>query len=109
MPIPEPAWQQLRAFKERKLNDACKGILQATSSAIACDSYTPHQAYRKVLEILASGDRDIAEMFNDLKRSNAVRKLALWRTHGLLTDEDMAQFSKKTRAQIDLLTDHLTQ
>jgi hypothetical protein len=41
--------------------------------------------------------------FNDLRRSTAWRQLALIQSHGLLTEEEMADFTAETHGVIELL------
>ena len=45
-------------------------------------------------------DKEIAIMFDDLKRSNAMSKLASWRRNDLLTEEMFEQFSDETKKTI---------
>ncbi|HMA86605.1 MAG TPA: hypothetical protein VKN73_12945 [Desulfosalsimonadaceae bacterium] len=39
-------------------------------------------------------------MFDDLKRSTAVFKLAMWRQNGLLSDADVNELSESTQKSI---------
>jgi len=41
-------------------------------------------------------------MFDDLKRSNAVMKLAIWKHNGLISDEKMAEFTNETQQSVEL-------
>ncbi|CAM5195052.1 hypothetical protein [Alishewanella longhuensis] len=45
-------------------------------------------------------------MFNDLKRSNAVFKIAALKHYGVLTDEQLAQFSQETQEQVARLCEY---
>jgi len=57
-----------------------------------------HKAYLEIWDIIHAGDAKIGEMFNDLRRSNAVFKLAAWQKYGLLKE-----FSEETQASIDAI------
>ncbi|EHR39363.1 hypothetical protein AJE_17205 [Alishewanella jeotgali KCTC 22429] len=57
-------------------------------------------------KLINKEDEAIAEMFNDLKRSNAVFKIAALKHYGVLTDEQMAQFSQETQEQVARLCEY---
>ena len=46
--------------------------------------------------------RELAQGFDDLRRSTAWQCLALMRSRGLLTDEELAGFSSETRAAVQV-------
>jgi len=60
-----------------------------------------HNAYLKVWDIVNKRDKDIADMFNDLKRSNALLKLALWKKNGYLKEIELNEFTEDTRSTIN--------
>ena len=101
--IPEKDWKQLRTMKDKKLNQACEAILNNVESEIKNKGNENHKSYLKVWKIIDSGDDGIAEMFNDLKRSNAISKLVAWKRNGLLTENDLKKFSEGTRSTIEAL------
>lgn len=64
-----------------------------------------HKAYLKAWHTITDEDKKIGAMFDDLKRSNAVLKLAIWKINGLIDDEDLKKFSQETRDRIKAFTD----
>ncbi len=40
-------------------------------------------------------------MFDDLKRSNAIFKLAMWKRNGILSGEDFEELTEETQNRID--------
>lgn len=42
-------------------------------------------------------------MFDDLKRSNALMKLASWRANNLLSDHDLEHVTEETQHRLKLL------
>ena len=98
--IPEKDWKLLKSIKEAKLNIACEEILVGVGSIIASKGNENHKAYLEVWEKVQSGDGVIAEMFNDLRRSNAVLKLATWKRNGLLTEKELSEFTEETQSSI---------
>ncbi len=104
--IAEKDWKLLRKMKDEKLNAACEMILTIIHTEITNKGNENHKAYLNVWKIVDSEDRNIAEMFNDLKRSNAVLKLATWKRHGLLSEQEISKFSPETRSTIEAITNH---
>ena len=98
--ITEKDWKLLRSMKEEKLNRTCGEILQKLGKEIDFEDNGEHQSYLKVWEILNSEDKKVCDMFDDLKRSNAILKLALWKQNGLLTEQEINIFSEQTRSAI---------
>ncbi len=96
-------------MKQEKLNEACGNILSRVKEKVKIDEKENHKTYLNIWDIVNSGDNDIAEMFNDLKRSNAISKLALWRNYGLLTELGLNEFSDETRLNIETLVGYLDQ
>ena len=47
-------------------------------------------------------DKDISLMFDDLKRSTAIFKLAMWKKNGILSKESFEELSKETQEHIDI-------
>lgn len=104
--IAEKDWKLLRKMKDEKLNTACEMILTKINTEIANKGDENHKAYLNVWEIVDSEDKKIAEMFNDLKRSNAVLKLATWKRNGLLSEQEISEFTPKTRLTIETISNY---
>ena len=47
-------------------------------------------------KLLKEEDREISIMFDDLKRSNAIHKLAAWKHNDIISEERFAEFSDET-------------
>ena len=48
-------------------------------------------------------DKEIAQTFNDLRRSRAFTQIASLKGRGLLTEDEFLRFSQDTRDSVDLL------
>ena len=103
--IKEKDWKLLRSMKDEKLAFFCDRVFAKLDNVIKNKGTESHQAYRKLWKTLRREDDKIAAMFDDLKRSNAVRKLGAWRRYGILTDEELQQFSEETRNSVVLLSE----
>ena len=104
--IPEKDWKLMKSMKDGKLNQFCEQILGAVGSVIINKGNENHKAYLDVWEKVQTGDSEIAEMFNDLRRSNAVLKLVAWKRYGLLTENELKGFSEETQSTIEAIADN---
>lgn len=98
--IPEKDWKMIRKLKDEVLNKLCGRILSKVSETLNGSDQTEHGKYLNVYKIINEEDDSIAAMFNDLKRSNAIIKLSLWKQNDLLTEEQFMLFSEETRERI---------
>ena len=102
--IPEKDWKIIRSMKDRVLDLACERILVKVSKTIK-EEENAHARYLELWKVLESENEDIAIMFDDLKRSNAFIKLASWKSHGLIVDNDMKSLSKETQEKVRRLNE----
>ncbi len=84
-------------MKPRVLSDACARILNAVESVVKRRDAGNHEAYLALWSLLKKEDASIALMFDDLRRSTALFKLAAWQRHGLVSESDLALFTEETR------------
>jgi hypothetical protein len=98
--VPESDWKQLRALKDDLLNVACEAIFQRIGQISAARKGREHEAYLELWQALKKEDDAIVAMFDDYTRSNAVFKIAALKYHGVLTDQQLAQFSPATQALV---------
>lgn len=101
--IPEKDWKKLRAMKDELLQVACGRILNKISRVIEKSNEGNHQTYLTLWKTLREEDREIANMFDDVKRSTAILKLAAWYRNKLIDRETLAQFSEETRASVEFI------
>jgi hypothetical protein len=66
-----------------------------------------HQAYLQLWQLMKDQDREISIMFDDLKRSNAIHKLAAWKHNELISEQNFADFSLETQQTITVLNETL--
>ncbi len=89
-------------MKPAVLDSVCKGILDALRAKIDTSSIDSayHEQYLNVYKWLHEQDKEIANGFDDLKRSNAYYLLAYWVRNSWLTLKEFNSFSKDTRAKV---------
>lgn len=104
--VPEKDWKRLSGLKENLLKSACETIFRRIEQISSARKGREHEAYLELWKEIKKEDDAIAEMFNDLKRSNAVFKMAALKHYGVLTDEQLAQFSQETQQQVAHLCEY---
>ena len=60
-----------------------------------------HDRYLKVYKLIKGRDKQMANAFNDFRRSTAVMQLGIMRRMKLLTDEELGLFSEQTRTRVE--------
>ena len=101
--IPEIDWKKLRAMKDKLLQIACERIFEKVATVIEGRGSESHKAYLNLWKTLKKEDDELSTMFDDLKRSNAIYKIAAWKRNGLIGDEDLKQFSEETQESINII------
>lgn len=99
MHIAEADWKQLRKLSPLALERLAGRALDDVRR-IAAGQGTNHERYLKVFDLIRERDKEIALAFDDLRRSNALPKLAAMRRLQLLTSDEFEGFSNETRAVI---------
>jgi hypothetical protein len=102
--IAERDWKILRELHPVALNRFCTRILEEIENVAADASRSPHQRYRAIYELIDRRDDDIADAFDDMRRSMAIMRIAYMRRLGVLTDEEFARFSEETRDTLQILS-----
>ena len=104
MSIIEKDWKLIRSMKDQKLNDASLRIINKVRSVTKECSNNAHKTYLDMWSLLKKEDECISAMFDDIKRSNAIFKLAAWKKYGFLSDEELGEFSQETKEILNAIT-----
>jgi hypothetical protein len=99
--IPERDWKKLRTLKDAALNIACERTFQKITKLIESRGAENHKYYLKLWKVLQEEDKEISLMFDDLKRSTATFKLAMWKKNGILSGEDFDDLTEVTQKRIE--------
>jgi len=101
--IKESDWKLLRRLHELALERYCRRVLDESEQLHTDTSQSAHQRYLAIYQLFHQRDKELARLFNDLRRSNALWQLAAIKGHGLLTGEEFAQFSEQTQYLVAVL------
>ena len=102
MDINESDWRVFRRLHSIALERFCERVLKDVRKAAACTS-NYHDCYRKVYRLIRNHDKRMAAAFDDPRRSNAFLLLANIIGEGLLSAEELKQFSQEAQARIKMI------
>ncbi len=100
MNISEKDWKLLRTLHEVALQRFCERALHEFREVSGDRTYTAHERFLRLFELVATRNRDLAHAFDDLRRSTALQRLVAMRGLGVVTDEDLSPFSPETRTAV---------
>ena len=101
--IAEADWKVLRRIHPLALERYCERTLAEIERVTHDSSQSTHQRYLEIFKIIEQRDREMASIFNDPKRSNALTMLARIRAAGMLTEDEFSSLSPETRSAVELL------
>jgi hypothetical protein len=100
--IHESDWKRFRQFQPLALDRFCQRVLAEVTRLAADTRVSNHERYLAVFKLLQRRDEELADAFNDLRRSTALVQLARIQFQELLTEEEFARFSPETRASVQV-------
>ncbi len=101
--INEADWEVFRELRVNALERFCQRVLSEVSLLAGETARGSHDRYLEIFQLLHNRDKQLADAFNDPRRSTAFSQLLHMRYQGLLTDEEFARFSPETRAKVESL------
>jgi hypothetical protein len=100
MSIPESDWKRLRSLKPIALERLSTSALAECADLLASPASSAHERFLALFQRVHEKNDDLAEAFDDHRRSTAVHRLAAMLSLGLLTDEEFAEFTEETQQQV---------
>ena len=75
-------------------------MLDETEALLKNNSKSSHEIYLAIYKLFERRDKEMADIFNDYRRSTAFFQIAMMHSRGLLTEQEFQQFSTETRDSI---------
>ena len=100
--ISQADWKLFRQLHPIALERFCARVLSDVGRLVSDTDKSAHERYLAVFELVRRRDKELAEAFDDLRRSTAWRQLAVIRSWGLVTEEEFARFSPETRGAVQV-------
>ena len=95
--IRENDWKHFRNLHPILLDRYCKQVLQEVESICLKAETSSHQRYLDLYKLIKQRDRELGNLFNDLRRSTAILQIMLIRKHGLFKEDEFSQFSQEVQ------------
>jgi hypothetical protein len=102
--FPEPDWKVFRELRELALQWFCQRVLLEIEQVSADPSASFHDRYLRVYRLLQRHDRELADAFDDPRRSRAMLQLVMIHSRQLLEPEDVMRFTQETRDSLAALS-----
>lgn len=103
--IRESDWKLFRELRSLALDRFCQRVLEEVTRTAADAAKSHHERYLAVFRLIHERDYELADAFNNPRRSWAITHLARIQWLELLTDDEFARFSPETRDEVRLLLD----
>jgi hypothetical protein len=101
--IKESDWKVFRRLHGIALERFCQRVIEEIRSVTASRSSGYHDRYLKLYALIRKRDKEMARVFDNLRRSEAFFLLTNIKRQGLLTDEELMQLSAETREAVELI------
>jgi hypothetical protein len=97
MDFPEADWKILRRVHAAALERFCERVLSECEAVLEDSAGSAHDRYLTLYRHMKGRDRSIAWAFDDMRRSRAMDRLVAMMALGVVTTDELAQFSPGVR------------
>jgi hypothetical protein len=91
--ITESDWKKFKPLREQALERFCGRVLDEVAQIGSAQTKSRHERYIAIYQMTRERDKEIDQIFDTLRRSTAIMQICSLRLHGLLTDDEVRQFS----------------
>jgi hypothetical protein len=96
--ILESDWKVFKRLRPVALERFCERVLGDIALISADAGQSHHQRYLEIFRLIEVRDQQIVEIFDHLRRSTAIQQLLQFRSHQLLSAEELSGLSPELRA-----------
>lgn len=101
--IPESDWKQLRQLHPLALDRFCQRVLSEMTQLASDATMNVHERYLAVFDLISRRTDEMANGFDDMRRSTALMRLTCIKSQGLLTADEFGRFSESTRNAVEAI------
>ena len=103
--IKESDWKVFRQLRAIALERFCERVIDEIRGTASVSDRTAHDRYLDVYALIKRRDRELANAFDDVRRSTAFMRMLAIQSLGLLTEEEIDHFSPEMRDGLRSLRD----
>ena len=97
MRIAESDWKKFGPLRDKALDRLFNGILREVTLLTTDENQSSEDRYRELYDLVKARDKEIGRIFDGYSRSRAEVQLCLMAENGLVTDEELVQFTEEMR------------
>ena len=98
--IPEKDWKKLRSMQKELLDKACGVALSSIRSLIDEREGGNHKTFSNLWNVIKKEDKKIGLMFDDMKRSEAMLKIAFMFKSKIIDENILKEFCAETQKHV---------
>jgi hypothetical protein len=98
--LPERDWKTLRELHSVALDRYCQRALREIAGISGDHGRSAHERYLTVYDLVRQRNREMADAFDDMRRSQALERILWIRRLGLFTEEEYSRFTDEMRDRI---------
>jgi hypothetical protein len=98
--VPEHDWKVFKQLHPIALDRFARRVLDETEALLKDNSKSSPNIYLAIYKLFERRDKEMADIFNDYRRSTAFWQIAMMHSRKLLTDQEFQIFSPETRDSI---------
>ena len=93
----ESDWKEFKILKSNALERCCESVLSEFIELARRPGASEYDRYVDLYQLLRARDKVLASVFDELSRSTADLQLGVMYARGIVTDDELSQFSEKTQ------------
>lgn len=101
----ESEWKKFRKLREICLERFCERVLLEAEKICKSDNQSAHGRYGGLYGLMRDRDKELANAFDDPRRSNAFIQLMLMYKLKLIADKELDEFEDETKNAIREIVD----
>ncbi len=98
--ILEKDWKKLRYIEDSLLDRACNITIKNLKNLIDKKEGGSYKTFLKIYKLIEEENKKIADMFNDMRRSNALSKIAFMYKYKIIDEKALSEFSEETQRHV---------
>jgi hypothetical protein len=101
--ISESDWKLFRRLHRVALERFCHRVIKEIRFTTSGSEEKYHERFLEVFALVQKRNKELARTFDDIRRSNAFILLANMKEAGLLTEEEIMEFSQETQEVVQVI------
>ena len=94
-------WRTFKQLRKVALERFCERVLADVTRIASDAAKSKHERYLAIYRLIHERDAKINPIFDTLRRSTAIQQIVSFRSHDLLTAEELRQFSPELVSRVE--------